>query len=136
MHSDADGVFTDKRYDNGQLVDQIGSRQSYLLNKGSKYFDYVAGNLYGGRRLLTGSKLPDVYNKRTRLARVDNLVIGDLFIGRTSSSTSVWIYLGGDNFYSISSSISLDSSTVNTRLERGGGYAYYYAVLRPSYGIK
>ena len=134
MQDNTNGVFTNLKPD-GSALPNVGGNSGYLLNTNGYYNNYLAGNLFGGRRVVTGHKVPATYNLRTRLARQDSLVVGDLFIGRTSSSTTVWMYLGGDNFYKITSSITLDTVDVNTRLERGAGYSFYYAVLRPSYGI-
>ena len=134
MQDNTNGVFTNLKPD-GSALTNVGSNPGYLLNTNGYYNNYLAGNLFGGRRLVTGQKISATYNVRTRLARQDSLVVGDIFIGRTSSATTIWIYVGGDNFYKITSGITLDTVSVNTRLERGAGYAYYYAVLRPSYGI-
>ena len=111
MHNNTSSVFTDKTPEGDQLP-VIGGYQSYTLNVGSYYNDYLAGNLFGGRRIVTGSKAPQTYNFRTRLARECNLVIGDILIGRTTSSTTIWIYTGENSFYKISGSIQLDSLTV------------------------
>ena len=134
MHDNADGVFTNLKPD-GSALPNISGKAAYLLNVGGYYNDYLAGNLFGGRRMVTGQKISATYNLRTRLGRQENLVVGDIFIGRTSSATTVWIYVGGDNFYKITGGITLDTIPIDTRLERGAGYSFYYAVLRPSYGI-
>ncbi len=134
MQDNTNGVFTNLMPD-GTALPNVSNSPGYLLNTGGYYNDFLAGNLFGGRRMVTGNKISATYNLRTRLARENNLVIGDIYIGRTSSATTVWIYMGGDHFYKITSGISLDTITVNNRLERGAGYSYYYAVLRPSYGI-
>ena len=134
MQDNTNGVFTNLKPD-GTTLPNVGGNTGYLLNTTGHYNNYLAGNLFGGRRLVTGHRVAATYNLRTRLARQDSLVVGDIFIGRTSSATTIWIYVGGDNFYKITSGITLDTVSINTRLERGAGYAYYYAVLRPSYGI-
>lgn len=134
MQDNTKGVFTNLKSD-GTALPNVGGNPGYLLNTTGYYNDYLAGNLFGGRRMITGNKLTDTYNIRTRLARECNLVIGDIFVGRTSSATTIWIYLGGEYFYKITGSIAIDTITADNRLERGGGYSYYYAVLRPSYGI-
>ena len=89
----------------------------------------VAPGLYGGRNF----KCEDTgkYGRLTRLPREDNLIVGDILLGRTSSSNSVYIYLGNGLCWSLSSN-KADTIDINARLERSFGYKNYWAILRPS----
>ena len=92
----------------------------------------MVDSLFGGRGLATGPK----DNRRTSLASSENLVVGDIFLGRTSSSRTIFIYLGDNLFYSLATvNLTVDSISADTRLERGPGYAHYYVIVRPSYAF-
>ena len=117
-----DGIFTSK----GMPISS--DKQSYTLNFGTYYCNMVAQGLYGGRRLST----VDVLDLRTELALKEHLVVGDVLVGKTLSSYVIYLYVGGDNFISLSS-LSPDTNTVEARLERLPGYGYFYAIIRPSY---
>ena len=111
----------------------ISSKQSYTINNGSKYHKFLVDNLYGGRRLITGN----VKDDRNPLATIDNLVVGDIFFRRISSSTITYLYVGGNTFINLgTTSLANDTVNINKRLEGGHYVAYYYGVLRPSYGME
>ena len=120
-----DGFFTDEG------MPQLGGKQAYTTNDGSKYFNMIAPTLFGGRRLST----PNNQDERTHLAYPEHLVIGDILFGRTSSSRFVYIYLGGDTFVSLTT---LNNTTVavDAQLERLLAYAYHFAILRPSFALE
>ena len=126
-----EGVFTD--YYNGSKLPALGGRDAYTINNGSKYHKFLVDNLYGGRRLVTGN----VKAFRTQLATIDNLVVGDVFFRRTTKEIITYLYIGGDTFVNLNSSaLNADSVTINRRLDLAHCAAYYYGVLRPSYGME
>ena len=126
MENSTDGVFTPEGL--GLLNN---GKQAHQINNGSKYNQLLAGSIYGGRGLASAPN----QGIRTRMGLREHLVVGDIFIGRTSSSTVMYIYLGGDTFVSLST-LKDDTVTVGQRLERGPAYSYYYAALRPSYAFE
>jgi uncharacterized repeat protein (TIGR01451 family) len=134
----AEGVFSSEG-----LAALSNGKQAFTLNDSGKYLDMLAGGLFGGRAITTGSKTTTIggvtfgnnIGLRTGLAIKDNLVVGDILFGRTSSSRNLYIYLGGDYFISLSS-LANDTSTVNARLERLPAYIYHYAILRPSFAME
>ena len=131
-----DVAFADTEYDtiangeNGLLVPTAvsGSYQRYkLAEAGNAYRDMIAPGLYGGMYLDSPMWEAD----RTQLAYHDDLVVGDVVIGRYTSGYSAYIYLGGDHLVSLST-LANDSKTVDDRLEYIPCWRYFYAVLRPS----
>ncbi|MBR2406745.1 MAG: DUF11 domain-containing protein [Clostridia bacterium] len=131
-----DVTFADTEYDtiangeNGILVPTAvsGSYQRYkLAEAGNAYRNMIAPGLYGGMYLDSPMWEAD----RTQLAYHDDLVVGDVVIGRYTSGYSAYIYLGGDYLVSLSS-LANDSKTVDDRLEYIPCWRYFYAVLRPS----
>ncbi len=126
MENSTDGVFTPEG-----LGPLNNGKQAHKTNNGSKYNQLLAGSIYGGRGLASAPN----EGIRTRLGTQEHLVVGDIFIGRTSSSTVMYIYLGGDTFVSLST-LKDDTVTIGQRLERGPAYSYYYAALRPSYAFE
>ncbi len=103
-------------------------KQGYQANVDGAYNDLVAPGLYGGRNLASKGN----ENIRTELAKSEHLVVGDVLIGRTSTATTAYLYLGGDYFINLNT-LANDSVTVNARLERCPAYAYFYAVVRPTF---
>jgi hypothetical protein len=89
----------------------------------------VAPGLYGGRSFKCDDDT--AYGRMSRFVRNHNLMVGDIIIGRYSSATSFYLYLGGDTILDLKTN-EIDSLGANARLERIYGYTYYYAVLRPS----
>lgn len=130
-HDTTDGVFT--AYYNDTKLPQMGGKDSYTINTGSKYNKFLVDNLYGGRRLATGSAKPN----RNPLVTVDHLVVGDIFFRRISSGTIyTYLYIGGDYFVNISTkALAFETTTANRRMDLGHCAAYYYGVIRPSYGM-
>lgn len=132
----ADVTFADTDYEtiangeNGILVPTAvsGGYQRYeLAPVGNTYRDMIAPSLYGGMYLDTPKDQLD----RTRLAYQDDLVIGDVIIGRYTSGYSAYIYLGGDYLVQLSN-LGNDTKTVDDRLAYIPSWRYFYAVLRPS----
>ena len=91
----------------------------------------VAPTLYGGRRLST----PSNEDRRTHLGYPEHLKVGDIFIGRTSSSYVLFMHVGAETFVNLLT-LEFDATPVAARLERGPAYSYYYAVLRPSFFLE
>lgn len=121
----ADGIFT------AGTLGMLGGKQAYMANPEGYYYKLIAPTLYGGRRISS----PHNENKRTELAYRTDLVIGDVFEGRTSSSRFFYIYLGGEHFVSLTTHAEI-TATVDQQLERGPAYAYHYAILRPSFALE
>lgn len=108
------------------------SRDLYQLNPGSKYAELLVPSLYGGLRLWAS----EFANDRTRLSRPQDLQIGDLLFGRTSSSNFVYIYMGEDIGFIKTADLTVDSTSVPLRLERLLAYGYYYAIMRPMQALE
>ena len=89
----------------------------------------AAPGLYGGRNYQTSDD--GVHGWLSRMPREENLIVGDLFFGRTSSSNYMFIYLGNGICWSLGTNAN-DSLDINGRMERAFGYVNYWAVLRPS----
>lgn len=102
------------------------SKRSLIDNQ---YGAMAAPGLYGGLNFHCDDD--GKYGKLTRLAREENLVVGDLLFGRTSSANGLYIYLGDNICWSLSSN-KAETVDVNGRLERFIGYKNYWVVLRPS----
>ena len=102
------------------------SKYSFI---GNEYSAMLAPGLYGGRNF----KCEDsgVYGPLSRLPREHNLIVGDIFFGRTSSSNYLFIYLGDGICWSLGTN-QADSMDMNARMERAFGYVNYWAVFRPS----
>ena len=123
----AEGIFTTEG------VNKLSNgNQPFTLSSSGKYLDMLIPSLFGGRLLSTGHR----DNRRTAMAVESNLVIGDVVLGRTLSSTSVFMYVGGDNFLNLGNGIATDTLTVKERLERIPGYGNYYAIVRPSFALE
>lgn len=104
-----------------------GESKSTLID--NQYYKMVAPGLYGGRSFKCDDDT--AYGRMSRFVRNHNLMVGDIIIGRYSSATSFYLYLGGDTILDLKTN-EIDSLGANARLERIYGYTYYYAVLRPS----
>ncbi|MBO5946480.1 MAG: DUF11 domain-containing protein [Clostridia bacterium] len=123
MEDETEGVFTPEG------LGLLGNgKQAHQRNNGSRYEELLVNSIYGGRGL---ASTPNE-GIRTRLAKEEHLIVGDIYIGRTSSAYVVYMYLGGDTFISLTT-MKADTVDISGRLERGPAYSYYYAVLRPSY---
>ena len=108
------------------------SKKLYQLNSGTKYADMMIPSLYGGLRLWAS----EFANDRTRLSRPQDLQIGDLLFGRTSSSQFVYIYLGEDIGFIKTADLTPDTTALPLRLERLLAYGNYYAILRPMQALE
>lgn len=108
------------------------SKTIYERNPGSQYAQLLAPSLYGGYRLWAS----EFANDRTRLAREQDLQIGDVLLGRTSSSQVIYLYLGEDIGFVSMSTLAQDSVSVAGRLERILAYGNYYAVMRPMQALQ
>ena len=104
-------------------------KSGFYLREGSKYGEMLIPTLYGGRKYLERSAEKWT---QTRLGQLHHLVVGDVVIGRMSSSTAIYMYAGGDKFLVLTNGFADDSSLAKTRFERFLGYANYYCILRPS----
>ena len=109
---------TDMKNFHTQLFEKKEGDSRYSI--ADDYITMVAPGLYGD----------GVHGWLSRLPREENLVVGDIFFGR-SSSNYMFIYLGNGISWSLGGN-SLDTLDMNGRLERVFGYTNYWAVLRPS----
>lgn len=123
----SEGVFTSEG-----LSALSNGRQPFKLNPSGNYFDMLIPSVFGGMCLST----PTREGVRTRLPVERNLVIGDVIIGRTLSSYTVYMYVGGDRLINLKSGIVYDTVETSERLERYLGYGYYFAALRPSFTLE
>lgn len=115
----ADGCFAFHR--------TYSSKNIYKLNPSGAYASLLAPSLYGGYRLWAS----EFENDRTRLAKVQDLQVGDVLLGRTSSSQVVYMWLGEDVGFINMSTLKADTVEPAARLERLLAYGYYYAIMRP-----
>ena len=106
------------------------NKNIYQLNTAGDYAALLAPSLYGGYRLWAS----EFANDRTRLARVQDLQVGDVLLGRTSSSQAIFIWLGEDIGFMSMSTKAMDTVAPAARLERLLAYGYYYAIMRPIQG--
>ena len=106
------------------------SKNIYKLNAEGSYAKMLAPSLYGGYRLWAS----EFANDRTRLAKVQDLQVGDILLGRTSSSQAVFMWLGEDIGFISMSTKKADTIAPADRLERLLAYGYYYAIMRPIQG--
>ena len=106
------------------------NKNIYQLNTAGDYAALLVPSLYGGYRLWAS----EFANDRTRLARVQDLQIGDVLLGRTSSSQAIFIWLGEDMGFMSMSTKAMDTTAPAARLERLLAYGYYYAIMRPIQG--
>ena len=110
-----------------KVYDDSGFRVIYQLNPTGSYTKLLAPSLYGGYRLWAS----EFANDRTRLAKVQDLQIGDVLLGKTSSSEIVMLYLGEEIGFVNMATLAADTVTTAGRLERLLAYGYYYAIMRP-----
>ena len=108
------------------------SSSVYKLNPDGDYAKLLVPSLYGGYRLWAS----EFANDRTRLARPQDLQIGDVLLGRTSSSRVVFLYLGEDIGFVNMSTLQPDTVAVAARLERLLAYGYHYAIMRPMQALQ
>ena len=103
------------------------NKSIYQLNPAGSYAKLLVPSLYGGYRLWAS----EFANDRTRLARVQDLQIGDVLLGKTSSAELVMLYLGEDVGFINMGTLAADTVTAAARLERLLAYGNYYAIMRP-----
>ena len=99
----------------------------YQLNTAGSYSKLLVPSLYGGYRLWAS----EFANDRTRLARPQDLQIGDVLLGKTSSAEVVMLYLGEDIGFINMGTLAADTVSTAARLERLLAYGNYYAIMRP-----
>ena len=74
-----------------------------------------------------------INSDRSRLAREQALVIGDILITKFSSSEAMYMYVGDGVLVNImKAEMPADNYTATVRLMRMNSAGNYYAVLRPS----
>ena len=110
-----------------QFYTTNASKSVYQLNPTGAYTKLLAPGLYGGYRLWAS----EFANDRTRLAKEQDLQIGDVLLGKTSSAEVVMLYLGKDIGFVNMGTLAADTVPVANRLERLLAYGYYYAIMRP-----
>lgn len=117
------------RGENGcfQYYTTNASKSIYELNPDGAYAKLLAPGLYGGYRLWAST----FANDRTRLAKVQDLQIGDVLLGKTSSAEIVMLYLGEEIGFVNMGTLAADTVSTPDRLERLLAYGYYYAIMRP-----
>ena len=118
------------------VKDSTGNSLVWTLNTESAYYSAVAPTLYGGRRFFTPMKYTDakkINSDRSRLAREQALVIGDILITKFSSSEAMYMYVGDGVLVNLMKvEMPADNYTATVRLMRMNSAGNYYAVLRPS----
>ncbi len=113
------------------------SNKAWSLNTASPYCKLVAPTLYGGRRFFTPNQYTattKVNTDRNRLAREQDLVVGDILVVKFQSSEPLYMYIGDGIFINLSS-LANDTYSADIRLARMPSAYHYYAVLRPSFGF-
>ncbi len=134
LTTDADEVMTGE---GGVFVTsshKIGSKAATEINPDTSayYRSMLAEGLYGGYRVYSGQ----LKNDRTRLLGDQNLVVGDILIGRTSSAIRVFIYLGDSTFVQLHGTTELpEASSFSTICENIMYFGRDFAVLRPSHTL-
>lgn len=112
----------------------------WKLNPNSPYYKLVAPTLYGGRKYFTPQQYTatsKANSDRTRLPRVQDMVVGDVLVVKFLSSEAMYLYVGGDHFLNLGkSTLDEDTYTSSVRLMRMMSAGQYFAVIRPSFGWK
>ena len=113
------------------------SSSVFKLNPDGDYAKLLVPSLYGGYRLWAS----EFANDRTRLAKEQDLQIGDVLLGRVSTSVSsvtrpIYLYLGEEIGFINMNSLQPDTVSVSVRLERLLAYDYYYAIMRPMQALQ
>lgn len=102
------------------------------------YRSMMADGLYGGMRVYSAN----LKNDRTRLVREENLVIGDVLVGRTSSAIRVFIYTGNSTWIILHDADGdgrgdfTAPSSFATICENILYFGRDFAVLRPSFVVE
>lgn len=122
------------RGENGcfQFYMTYSNKTIYQLNPAGSYAKLLAPSLYGGYRLWAS----EFANDRTRLARVQDLQIGDVLLGKTSSAEVVMLYLGEEIGFINMGTLAADTVSTANRLERLLAYGNYYAIMRPMQALQ
>lgn len=112
----------------------------WKLNPNSPYYKLVAPTLYGGRKYFTPQQYTatsKANSDRTRLPRVQDVVVGDVLVVKFLSSEAMYLYVGGDHFLNLGkATLNEDTYTSSVRLMRMMSAGQYFAVIRPSFGWK
>ena len=112
----------------------------WKLNPNSPYYKLVAPTLYGGRKYFTPQQYTatsKANSDRTRLPRVQDMVVGDVLVVKFLSSEAMYLYVGGDHFLNLGkATLDEDTYTSSVRLMRMMSAGQYFAVIRPSFGWK
>ena len=112
----------------------------WKLNPNSPYYKLVAPTLYGGRKYFTPQQYTatsKANSDRTRLPRVQDVVVGDVLVVKFLSSEAMYLYVGGDHFLNLGkATLDEDTYTSSVRLMRMMSAGQYFAVIRPSFGWK
>lgn len=122
-----DGVFITSTH-------KIGSKAATEINtdESAYYRSMLADGLYGGYRVYSGQLKHD----RTRLVMEQNLVVGDIIVGRTSSAERIFMYVGDATLICLYSTSTIElfstASSFSTICENIMYYGRDFAVLRPS----
>ena len=122
MRDGTESVFAQSsKKNNGKYCSKLQETETY-------YSSMLVDHLYGGMRFDSSAKLRD----RTRLLKEHNLVVGDILIGRTSSSVNIYIWAGDAGLILLNSGIgnAVDFVTISERIMYFGRD---FAVLRPSF---
>jgi len=104
-----------------------GNHNIYKLNANGAYAKLLVPSLYGGYRLWAS----EFANDRTRLAKEQDLQIGDVLLCKNDSE-ELYLYLGHDIGFVNMATLEVDSISPAARLERLLAYDYYYAIMRPA----
>ena len=124
MRDGEESVFAESSKKNGgKYLSKLQSTETY-------YSSMLVDHLYGGMRFDSS----DNQNDRTKLLKEHNLVVGDVLIGRTSSSVNIYIWAGDAGFILLNSGVGT-APDFTTLAERILYYGRDFAVLRPSFVI-
>ncbi len=111
-----------------QIFEKEAEENRFVLLDNT-YGAMAAPSLYGGRNFYSTDT--GAHGHQSRLAREENLIVGDVLFGRTSSSNGLYLYLGDGICWSLNSN-KADTIDVNGRMERFVGYVNCWVILRPS----
>ena len=112
------------------VVEKYTSKAVRIAENGS-YRPMLVDGLYGGRYLYTAELAFLSGGDRVRLPREQNLVPGDIILGKTSTSELFYIY-DGEYIYGITTT-EFKPEDPGYRLERLMAFQHYFVILRPSF---
>ena len=148
-----ENVTTEAQLFNGDYTNNVGifNDTTYWSNKAyvsvmdastANAAKMVAPGLFGGQNVYNSSKAGETYfrylnvgNKtlRSRYFWEKDLVVGDIFMLRGSSTMYLYIYVGNDTFVNLNGTKVFDTTSVSTRFQYAPANTWkYMAVLRPS----